>query len=115
MSGGIQKFEQLRRELVEQIDSGELAVGDRLAPVRQLAQERGLAPGTVARVYKELEAAGYVVTRGRAGTTVALRDQRSADVTEALASEAAAFAARARALGVDHREAENALRDAWRA
>jgi DNA-binding transcriptional regulator YhcF (GntR family) len=45
--------------------------GDRLPSVRQLADDLQLAPNTVARVYKELEASGYLVTRGRNGTTVA--------------------------------------------
>ena len=64
-------YEQLRDQLIEQINGGELAPGDKLPPVRQLAAELDLAPNTVARTYKELEAAGYLQTRGRNGTTVA--------------------------------------------
>lgn len=64
-------YEQLREQLIAEITSGELAPGDRLPPVRQLASDLDLAPNTVARTYKELEAAGYLETRGRNGTTVA--------------------------------------------
>jgi DNA-binding transcriptional regulator YhcF (GntR family) len=64
-------YEQLREQLVAAIAGGELAPGDKLPPVRQLAAELDLAPNTVARTYKELEAAGYLQTRGRNGTTVA--------------------------------------------
>ncbi|QDZ16985.1 GntR family transcriptional regulator [Humibacter ginsenosidimutans] len=64
-------FEQLRDQLIAQITSGELAPGDKLPSVRQLAEDLELAPNTVARTYKELEASGYVVTRGRNGTVVA--------------------------------------------
>jgi DNA-binding transcriptional regulator YhcF (GntR family) len=64
-------YEQLRDQLIEEINGGELAPGDKLPPVRQLAYELDLAPNTVARTYKELEAAGYLQTRGRNGTTVA--------------------------------------------
>lgn len=64
-------FEQLRRQLIEQIMHRELPAGERLPPVRGLAAELGLAPNTVARAYRELEAEGYVVTRGRGGTIVA--------------------------------------------
>jgi DNA-binding transcriptional regulator YhcF (GntR family) len=46
-------------------------VGTRLPTVRALAGELGLAVNTVARSYRELEAAGVVETRGRAGTVVA--------------------------------------------
>lgn len=64
-------FEQLRVQLLAQMQAGELVAGTRLPTVRQLAADLGLAPGTVARTYKELEAAGAIETRGRAGTVVA--------------------------------------------
>ncbi|MGN6198726.1 GntR family transcriptional regulator [Humibacter sp.] len=64
-------WEQLRDQLIMQINSGELAPGDKLPSVRQLAGDLELAPNTVARVYKELEASGYLQTQGRNGTTVA--------------------------------------------
>ena len=66
-------FEQLRRQLVEQIELGELAPGAKLPPVRRLAGDLGLAPNTVARTYRELEGAGLVITAGRNGTMVAER------------------------------------------
>lgn len=66
-------FEQLRDGLIEQIVSGELAAGTKLPPVRALATQLGLAANTVARSYKELEAAGFVQTLGRNGTVVASR------------------------------------------
>ncbi|KHK95991.1 hypothetical protein LK09_16620 [Microbacterium mangrovi] len=64
-------FEQLRAQLTGQIESGQLAEGAKLPPVRRLAEDLGLAANTVARTYRELEAAGLVVTSGRNGTTVA--------------------------------------------
>ncbi|HEY4577781.1 MAG TPA: GntR family transcriptional regulator [Yaniella sp.] len=64
-------YEQLRRQLIEQIQTGQLPQKTRLPAVRRLAADLGIAPGTVARAYKELESEGYLVTRGRHGTTVA--------------------------------------------
>ena len=64
-------WEQLRDQLITQINSGELVPGDKLPSVRQLAGDLELAPNTVARVYKELETSGYLQTHGRNGTTVA--------------------------------------------
>lgn len=66
-------YEQLKQQVVALIDSGQLAVGDKLPSVRRLAGDLGLAPNTVARAYRELEAAGVVHTAGRNGTVVAPR------------------------------------------
>lgn len=67
----IPPYEQLRRQLIDQIQSGELPEETRLPAVRRLAADLGIAPGTVARAYKELETEGYLVARGRHGTIVA--------------------------------------------
>ena len=61
-------FEQIRSRVAELIVSGALAGGQRLPAVRQLAGDLRVAPGTVARAYKELETAGLLVTRRGAGT-----------------------------------------------
>jgi DNA-binding transcriptional regulator YhcF (GntR family) len=66
----IAPYEQVRRQIAEQALAGELPAGTRLPPVRQLATDLGLAANTVARAYRELEQAGLVQTRGRAGTVI---------------------------------------------
>ena len=68
-------YEQLRRQLITQIQSGQLSEETRLPAVRRLAADLGVAPGTVARAYKELETEGYLETRGRHGTIVAPHTQ----------------------------------------
>lgn len=64
-------YEQIRAQLAALIVTGRLAEGDRLPTVRQLATDLGLAPGTVARAYRELEAGELIRTRRGAGTRVA--------------------------------------------
>jgi len=64
-------YEQLRRQFHLLIGTGTLVPGTRLPPLRQLAGDLGLAVGTVARTYRELEAAGLVHSRRGAGTRVA--------------------------------------------
>ncbi|WP_037679247.1 GntR family transcriptional regulator [Streptomyces griseus] len=64
-------YEQIRAQLAALILTGLLTEGERLPTVRQLAADLGLAPGTVARAYRELEAAELVRTRRGAGTRVA--------------------------------------------
>ena len=68
---GVPRFEQLRAQLSVMVAVGRLSPADRLPTVRELATQMGLAPGTVARSYRELERDGVVITRGRAGTFVA--------------------------------------------
>lgn len=53
------------------IASGQLGAGERLPTVRQTASDLGVAPGTVAKVYKMLERDGIVDTRVGSGTRVA--------------------------------------------
>ena len=96
--GALPPYEQVRNQLAERIDTGELAPGERLPTVRGLATELGLAANTVARAYRELEQAGIVATRGRKGTFVVdAADQPWRRDAEAAAE---AYAARLRELGV---------------
>ena len=68
-------FGQLRSQLIDQITSGDLPQGTKLPAVRRLAADLGVSPNTVARAYRELESAGYLVTKGRGGTLVAAPPQ----------------------------------------
>ncbi|HET7399768.1 MAG TPA: GntR family transcriptional regulator [Intrasporangium sp.] len=104
-------FEQVRAQLADLIESGRLLTGDRLPTVRALAGDLGLAANTVARAYKELEAAGLVQTRSRAGTVVA-SSAHSAEAT--VSALAAAFARAARAAGLDEAAAVDVVRAALR-
>ena len=93
-------YEQIRTQVTEQVTSGRLTPGSRLPPVRQLAEQLGLAANTVARAYRELEQAGVIETRGRAGSFVA-----GAGVEREARAAAAAYADRIRALGLAPDEA----------
>lgn len=88
-------FEQIREQVRLAASSGALPPGTRLPSVRALAADLGIAPGTVARAYKELEAAGVVVTAGRRGTLIA----EDAPATEAASVVAALRQAAALAHG----------------
>lgn len=92
-------FEQLRRQLIDQILSRQLPAGTKLPPVRRLAADLALAPNTVARAYRELEAEGYLITQGRNGTIVA-PVAASDDTVQGRAEElASAFVKEMRRLG----------------
>ncbi|SDS95046.1 GntR family transcriptional regulator [Actinoplanes derwentensis] len=90
-------YEQVRLRIAALAADGELAAGTRLPAVRALATGLGLAANTVARAYRELEAAGLVETRGRHGTVITAK----AAGTSGQAQRAAiAYAERTRSLGV---------------
>lgn len=104
-------YEQLRRQIVELVDTGRLRAGDRLPSVRQLAGDLGVATGTVARSYRELESAGLLVTRRGGGTRVS-EAARPARPSTLLAEYAAGYVARAGALGVPDEAVLEAVRAA---
>lgn len=105
-------FEQVRAQLAAGIVSGELSAGTRLPPVRRLADDLGLAANTVARAYRDLEAAGLVETRGRGGTIVSARGDRA---REQLLAAARRYAGLAHDLGVADDEALGLVRAALEA
>ncbi|MBT2532166.1 GntR family transcriptional regulator [Arthrobacter sp. ISL-48] len=63
-------YEQIRSQISSLIAIGALTPGSRLPTVRSLAADLGIAAGTVARAYKELEASGSIESRRRLGTVV---------------------------------------------
>src|SRR5206468_2526682 len=71
--------EQIVSQIQEAVATGTLRPGNRLPPVRQLADQLEIAPGTVARAYSELERRGIVVTDGARGTRVAERPRTPAE------------------------------------
>jgi len=52
------------------ITTGDLAPGDRLPTVRELASELGVSPATVSHAWQTLNSAGLITSRGRSGSFV---------------------------------------------
>ena len=109
-------YEQLRQQITTMVQTGVLADGSRLPAIRQLAGDLGLASGTVARAYRELEADGVVATRGRHGTVVTAAAAAAAPAAERrrqVEEAAAAFAVDAAHRGADLDQALDAVRRAF--
>ena len=101
-ASAVPPYEQIRTQIATMIATGVLPVGQRLPTIRQLAADLGLAGGTVARAYRELEQAGLIRSRGRHGTFVLKRPLDSHPEQErALIEAASVFAAQAAQVGVD--------------
>jgi GntR family transcriptional regulator len=67
---GVPIYLQIVNQVKYQVASGRLSPGEELPPIRVLAEQLIVNPNTVARAYRELEAAGVVVKRRTAGTYV---------------------------------------------
>ncbi len=105
-SSPVPPYEQIRAQIAELAASGALPEGSRLPTIRQLAGDLGLAPGTVARAYRELESDGVVLSRVRHGTTVAaVRKPSRKEATARLAAAARAYALAVSALDVPRAQA----------
>ena len=107
-------FEQLRISIRRLVATGELRLGSRLPTVRQLASDLGIAPGTVARAFRELESEGIIETRGRHGTRVksAPRVPGRVEGDRRIREAAAAYAAVAAELAIDPETAIEQVRQA---
>ncbi|HVV23760.1 MAG TPA: GntR family transcriptional regulator [Pseudonocardiaceae bacterium] len=112
LASPVPPYEQLRARIADLIALGTLRPHDRLPSVRQLAADLGLAGGTVARAYRELEQAGLVEGRGRHGTVVRQHPGEPPDDKGELAAVANRMARVARRLGVSDDVALAALRAA---
>jgi len=76
-SDGAPIYQQIVDQIQFRIMSGQLAPGDELPAIRNLAENLRVNPNTVARAYRELENDGLVEKRRTTGTFVAeLPDHR---------------------------------------
>ncbi len=67
---GVPFYRQIIEQVKFAIARGDLASGDRLPTVRQLAVDLSINPNTVIRAYRELEIAGMLNTQQGSGTFV---------------------------------------------
>lgn len=109
---GLAPWRQVHDQIIRAATAGALPEGTRLPPIRQLARDLGLASGTVARAYRELEAAGWVETARARGTVITIPTDRP-DPAALLLAAAADYATRAQDLGANLDIALDAVRKAY--
>lgn len=105
MSDAQSIYEDLRGSIV----AGRLGSGERLPSIRQVAADLGVAVGTVAKAYRQLEADGLVVTRTGGGTRVA---ESAALLPGAIVAQVRELARAANELGLRHDDVLSVLRGA---
>jgi GntR family transcriptional regulator len=105
-SDGVPIYLQIVNQVKYLVASGRLAPGEELPPIRVLAEKLVVNPNTVARAYRELEAAGVVEKRRTAGTFVSEAGSPLArrERLRILSERVDALLAEARQMGVDTSE-----------
>ncbi len=103
-------YEQIRAQVTALVNSGALPVGARLPPIRQLAEDLELAPGTVAKAYGLLERTGVAAAHRRRGTIIQDRGALDPDARlEELNKAASSFVQVVRLLNIDPATARSAV------
>ena len=64
-------YQQIRDRVVEAVASGDLAPGDQISSVRQLAVDFGINVATVAKAYDVLRNEGIIRTNHKSGSVIA--------------------------------------------
>lgn len=80
-------YQQLVEILTEQIVSGQLAAGDKVPAVRELAAQAGVNPNTMQRALADMEREGLVYTNRTSGRYVTEDKEMIQKIREQIASD----------------------------
>ncbi len=79
LHSGVPVYRQVIDQVRGGMASGQLAPGDQLPTVRQLAVDLAINPNTVVRAYRELELGGLLETHQGTGTFIGTQKFKRAD------------------------------------
>lgn len=97
-------YTQVKDGLRKLILTGALAPGTRLPSVRELAAELAINPNTIQRAYRELEAAGYLISVPGKGSFAAESSPLQAQKKQELLAQIRSLAREAIVLGATRDE-----------
>ncbi|MGW7817438.1 GntR family transcriptional regulator [Streptomyces puniciscabiei] len=97
---GVSTYVQIVQQTKQALRMGLLRPGDRLPTAREVVEATAINPNTVLKAYRELEREGLVEARRGLGTFVR-RALGTAPVDPSLRTELEAWAAKARAAGLE--------------
>ena len=80
LKSGVPLYRQIIEQVKFAVARGDLAPGEQLPTVRQLAVDLSINPNTVIRAYRELEIEGVIDTHQGSGTFVGTRKPRVDDL-----------------------------------
>ncbi|MFB9277798.1 GntR family transcriptional regulator [Cohnella cellulosilytica] len=104
-------YEQVLDQVRSSIAKGEIALGDKIPSVRELAQALKINPNTVMRAYQELERDRLTETRRGQGTYITADMAVVEDIRSRIAERAIdEFLAKMSSLGFDDEDIDRLLR-----
>ncbi|HIX70651.1 MULTISPECIES: GntR family transcriptional regulator [Enterococcus] len=106
-------YQQLRDQIILGIASNQLAEGELLPTVRQLADELGVNTMTISKAYNLLKEEGYLVTDRRKGSLVTLPGSYHPSQSTAFKQRLALLLAEAKAHQVSQAEITQIITDIW--
>ena len=80
-------YEQLKRQIRLGIVSGEYPDDHRMPSIRQLAADLTINPNTIAKVYRQLETEGFLISRSGSGFFVSLEKEHLTKTRKILLTE----------------------------
>jgi len=104
MKSNIPIYVQLRNEIVMGIGRGELAMGEGLPTVRQLAEDIGVNMMTVNKSYTTLKNEGYIEIDGRRGAKVNPSLERNKEFKEKVERDLELIIAESGLRGIEYKE-----------
>ncbi len=87
LHGGAPIYEQLGNRITELILKGEMAEGEKLPAVREIATMLSINPNTVQKTYAELERQGLIYSLPAKGSYVSERSRYIKNITEKAAAD----------------------------
>jgi GntR family transcriptional regulator len=105
-------YSQLFRQIERHIASGEIANGEKLPSIRELASVLRINPNTVAKTYRLLEADGLVISRKGRGVFVDVAPSRMRSNRRELFGEMTEeYVKMALSLGMEAQEIQEGIED----
>jgi GntR family transcriptional regulator len=104
-------YEQILQQMCGAIARGEIALGDKIPSVRDMAQGLKVTPNTVMHAYQEIERYGLTETRRGQGTYITTSQEKVNHFRQELARKIMdEFFEKMRNLGYSHEDIEHYLR-----
>ncbi|MBN1907188.1 MAG: GntR family transcriptional regulator, partial [Deltaproteobacteria bacterium] len=81
-SSGVHVYKQIINTIYSAIGNGELAEGDKLPTIKELAERLEVNPNTIAKSYRELELKGVIASKRGNGSFISVNQSKAVTLTD---------------------------------